>query len=85
MSEEIIRQTIERAVEQAYQEWAREHPSLSQVIDRLTLTQRTVESLRESEAYQQALTAYHRSLSESGLFAQLLDTVKPLLTTLLTG
>jgi len=85
MSDEIVRQTVARAVQRAYEEWQQEHPSLAAVIDRITLTERAVESLRDSPEYHQAVAAYHRGLSEADLLNRLIDLAGPMLAAILAG
>lgn len=85
MTDELVQQTVARSVQRAYDDWAVEHPSLAAVIDRITLTQRAVESLRDSEEYREAVAAYHRGLSEADLLARLTELAGPILTAILTG
>jgi histidinol-phosphate/aromatic aminotransferase/cobyric acid decarboxylase-like protein len=85
MTDEIVQQTIVSAVQKAYDAWAIEHPSLAAVIDRIALTQQTVESLRESEQYREALRAYHEGLSELDFLKKLTELATPIITALLAG
>ncbi len=80
-----VQQLVAQAVGQAYDAWAAQHPSLAAVIDRIVLTQRTVESLRESAEYQQAVDAFHRDQNELGLLKQLIDLATPFLAGLLAA
>jgi hypothetical protein len=73
MSDETVRQAVERAVGQAFDGWAAKHPALAGAIDRLTLTDLAATSLRDSDEYRQAVAAYHRGMSESDLAGRLLD------------
>ena len=77
MPNDIVRELVVRAVQQAFDAWAIEHPSLSGVIDRIELTQQAAESLRNSEAYRAAVEAYHRSRGELDLLNRLLDLAAP--------
>jgi len=85
MSDELVRQTVARAVAKAYDQWAAEHPSLATVIDRITLTANVVQSLRDSDEYRQAVTAYHRGMSELDLLDRLVELAAPMLATILTA
>ena len=55
MENEQIQQLVVRAVQQAYDAWAMEHPSLAAVIDRITLTEQATESLRNSPQFAEAM------------------------------
>ncbi len=85
MKDDVVRQTVAHAVEQAYDKWAIEHPSLAAVIDRVTLAQSTTESIRNSKEYREAVAAYHQGLSEADLFHKLTELAGPILTALLAG
>ena len=85
MTDELVEQTIARAAEQAYDQWAAEHPSLAAVIDRIELTVRVAESLRESEQYVAAVEAYHRSRGEQDLLSRLLELAGPIVQAILAG
>ena len=85
MPDENVQQLVVRAVQQAYDAWAVEHPSLASVIDRIELTQQSVESLRQSQAYRDAVEAYHQSQGELQLLNRLLDLAGPILTGILAG
>ena len=77
MSDAIVHKAIADAVGQAYESWAAEHPSLAAVIDRISLTDRAVESLRQSAEYRQAVSDYHRGLNELTLLNQLVELAGP--------
>jgi hypothetical protein len=83
MASELIEQLIVRAVERAYDAWAGEHPNLAAVIDRITVTQQTAQSLRASEDYRNAVADFHRGMAEADLINRLIDLASPLLTALL--
>ena len=85
MSEQTVQSTVEQAVGQAFDRWSAEHPSLAAVIDHITLTERAVESLRDSDEYRQAVAAYHRGMSETDLLNKLLDLAGPVISSLLAG
>ena len=85
MTDEIVQQTVVRAVQRAYEEWQQEHPSLAAVIDRITLTERAVESLRDSPEYRQAVAAYNRGLGEADLLNRLMDLAGPVIAAILAG
>jgi len=76
---------VAEAVQQAFDDWAGEHPTLASVISRTNLTIQTVSRLRESDEYRRALEDYHRSGDETGLLNRLVDLAGPILTTLLAG
>lgn len=79
----LIHQTIQDATRQAWRDWACEHPSLANVIDRLAVTTRTAEKLRQSPEYHRALADYHRSRNEMNLFNRLVALAGPLIPTML--
>lgn len=79
MAQDEIESAVSKAVAQAYEAWAVEHPSLAAVIDRTKLTHQTVESLRSSPQYQQAIEGYYQGLNELNLANQLLDLAVPIL------
>jgi hypothetical protein len=79
MVQEKINEIVAAAVGKEFDDWAAEHPSLAAVIDRVRLTEQTVESLRDTDAYQQAIAAYHRDECELDLLAQLAELAGPIL------
>ena len=85
MANDDVEPIIVRAVQQAYDNWAVEHPSLAAVIDRIELTQQTVESLRDSQAFRDAVEAYHNSCGELELLNRLIDLAGPIITAILAG
>lgn len=85
MANELVEQIVVSAVQQAYDAWALEHPTLASVIDRIELTQQTLESLRQSQEYRQAIEAYHRSRGEMELLNRLIDLAGPLVRTVLSS
>ena len=85
MSDDTVQQAVAQAVGQAFDLWAVEHPSLAAVIDRITLTQRAAESLRDSDEFRQAVAAYHQGLCEADLLNKLLDLAGPIISRLLAG
>ena len=80
-----IEALVEQAVKQAYATWSASHPSLAAVLNRLALQERTATSLRESDAYHQAIDAYQDARNETKLLGQLLDLAGTILPTLLAG
>jgi hypothetical protein len=84
LTEQKINELIVRAVQRAFDDWATEHPALADVIDRITLTQRTVESLRSSDAYEQAMATYTAESLETQLLGRLVNLAGPLVRSLLT-
>ena len=85
MTSEIVEQAIVRAVSQAYDDWSVEHPSLSAVIDSIAVTERTCESLRESQEFRRAVEAYHHSRSELELLDRLTELAGPIVRGLLAS
>ena len=85
MANENVEQVIVRAVQRAYDAWAAEHPSLAAVIDRITLTERSVESLRGSPEFREAVEVYHASRNELDLLNRLIDLAGPVLAAILAG
>ncbi len=79
MDDERIKEIVAAAVERRFDQWADEHPSLASVIDRIRLTDRAVESLRQSDQYRRAIEAYHRDLNDMNLLTQLVDLAGPIL------
>lgn len=78
MADEIVTQTVARAVQQAYEDWAVEHPSLADVINRITVTGRAVESLRNGEDFRRAVAAYHQGRNELELLNRLIELAGPI-------
>ena len=85
MTDDTVQQIVSKAVQQAYEDWAAEHPGLAGVIDGIVLTQRTVESLRDSEQYRDAMEEYQQARIESNLFNRILTLAGPILQTILAG
>lgn len=83
MASEIVEQSVVRAVQQAYEAWSAQHPSLASVIDRITLTEQAVESLRDSQEFRQAIDAYHRSGGELELLDRLVELAGPVVGSIL--
>lgn len=85
MANETVQQTVVRAVQQAYDAWAAEHPSLAAVIDRIELTNHAVESLRDTEDYRKAVAAYQTGMNELDLINKLIDLAGPIIQSILAG
>ena len=83
MADEIVQQALVRSIQKAYDEWAGRHPSLAAVIDRISLTQRAVDSLRDSEKYLSAVQAYHESKNEFELLEKLTALAGPVIQVIL--
>jgi len=79
MADETVEKAIVSAVERAYDDWAAEHPSLAAVIDRISLTDTTVSSLRETPEYAAAVAAFHQSRGELELLNQLTELAAPII------
>ena len=83
MASERIEHLVTQAVQQAYDVWAAQHPSLAAVIDRIALTEQAAQSLRTSADYRKAVADFHRGLAEVDLLNRLLDLVAPIIAGLL--
>ncbi len=79
MNDKKVTELVAAAVGEKFDEWALRHPSLAAVIDRISLTERTVESLRDSAEYRDAVAAYHRDMNELGFLARVADLAGPIL------
>ena len=79
MNETKVTELVAAAVGQEFDEWALQHPSLAAVIDRISLTERTVQSLRDSAEYRDAVAAYHQDMNELAFLAQIADLAGPIL------
>jgi hypothetical protein len=79
MANELIEQAVARAVQQTYDAWAAQHPSLAAVIDRIALTTQAAQSIRDSAEYKQAVADFHQGLAETDLLNRLLDLAGPIL------
>ncbi len=73
MNDNVVPETLARAVGQAYEEWSVEHPSLAAVIDRTRLSGMAVDRLRETAEFRRAVASYYRNRSEVELLDQLLS------------
>ncbi|MBS3734471.1 MAG: hypothetical protein KGY99_06040 [Phycisphaerae bacterium] len=73
MTSDLVRHAVEQAVGEAFDAWAAEHPSLAAVIDRIAVTDRSVASLRKTDAYRRAVAAFYRDRSELDLVGRLTD------------
>ncbi len=76
---QTIQSAVQQATQQAYGEWATAHPSLASVIDRVVLTERTAESIRQSSEFKQALAGFYESQNELDLVNKLIDLAGPIL------
>jgi len=85
MTDERVKEIVSQAVGQAFEQWAGAHPSLAAVIDRMMVTSRVVESLRDSEEYRSAIAAYRRRRAEADVLTRLTELATPLLTAILGG
>jgi len=79
VNDKKVTELVAAAVGQRFDEWARQHPSLAAVIDRISLTERTVQSLRDSAEYRDAVAAYHQDMNELAFLAQIADLAGPIL------
>ena len=84
-NEQKVNELVVRAVQRAFDAWAAEHPSLAEVIDRITLTQRAIESVRASEAFGQAVAHYEAESLEASLLGSLVDIARPLIAGILAA
>ncbi|MCD4823577.1 MAG: hypothetical protein K8S55_03150 [Phycisphaerae bacterium] len=83
MPNEIVKNAVNKATRQAYDDWAVAHPSLAAVIDQVSITERAAESLRNSAQYKQAVAAYHQSRNEADLLNQLANIAGPVIQSIL--
>lgn len=83
MTQERIEELVAQAVNKAYDAWAVEHPTLASLIDQINLTTQTVQRLRESPEYRDAVTAYRQSDDELDFLNNLLNLAVPVLTSIL--
>ncbi len=81
--EGTIEEALTNAVDEAFDDWASEHPSMANVIERIKITEPLATSLRKSPQYKAAAAAYHRSSLELELAGRLLDLAKTFLPALL--
>ena len=79
MNDKKVTELVAAAVGQRFDEWARRHPSLAAVIDRISLTERTVQSLRDSAEYRDDVAAYLQDMYELAFLAQIADLAGPIL------
>jgi len=79
VSPKTVNALVAAAVGQRFDAWTAEHPSLAAVIDRISLTDRTVESLRQTPAYRQAVDAYHRDHNQLTFLTRLTELAGPIL------
>jgi hypothetical protein len=80
-----VAELIAVAVGKSFDAWAVEHPSLSRLVDRTSVEQMTVESLRETPAYQAAVEAYVQARVEIDLLNKLVELAAPIVLGLLAG
>jgi hypothetical protein len=85
MTIENVQQIAVRAVQQAYDAWAEEHPSLASVIDRIELTQQALESLQPSQTHRDAVDAYYKAGDTPELLRRLIELAKPIIAGILAG
>jgi hypothetical protein len=74
---------VEKAIGQAFDAWAAQHPSLAGVIDRLELSDRTVDRLRNTPEYKAAEEEYVQARIEADFLNKVLDLAKQVLPLLL--
>lgn len=85
MENEQVQQLVVRAVQQSYDDWAVEHPSLAGVIDRISLTEQSVERLRNSPEFSEAMESYHGASVELRLLDRLIELAGPVVSAILAG
>jgi ABC-type proline/glycine betaine transport system substrate-binding protein len=83
--EQKINELAANAVAQAWDSWAAEHPNLARFIDRVTVTDRTVESLRNSDEYKKAVQGFHDANNDLDFLNKIIDLAGPILLALLAA
>lgn len=78
-----LRAALETATSQAYETWAKQHPSLARFIDRITIMESITTRLRDTDEYRQAIADYHEGKDELDLLQQLITIAGPLVGKLL--
>jgi hypothetical protein len=78
-----LRAALETATSQAYETWAKQHPSVARFLDRITVLENIATRLRDSDEYRQAVAGYHEGKNELDLLQQLITLAGPLIGKLL--
>ncbi len=76
MTQTMLRDLVERELEQSWEIWAAAHPNLAAEIGRTALSQQAVTSLRDDPEFQAALTAAGLDEAKLAAAARVLDLVK---------
>lgn len=84
LNEQTLNELVVRAVQRAFDAWAAEHPTLAEMIDRITLTRRVIESVRASDEFRQAIAHSQAESLEASLLTTLIDIARPLVVGILT-
>ena len=74
-----VKEITEQAVGQAFDAWAAQHPSLAGVLDRIELTDRVVDRLRDSPEYKAAVESYVQGRVEIDLLGSVVKLAGQLL------
>ena len=80
---QTIQDIVARAVGEAYDAWAKQHPSLAAVIDRMALSELAAQSLRQSPEFKAAVEEFGHSSVELDLVNKVIDLVGPILMSIL--
>jgi hypothetical protein len=74
-----VKEITENAIGQAFDAWAAQHPSLAGVLDRIELTDRVVDRLRDSPEYKAAVESYVQGRVEIDLLGSVVKLAGQLL------
>ena len=83
MTNQKMVELVEQAVEKAWDQWALEHPSLAEAINASGIREQVAVTIRDSQAFKDALEHYKQSGNQLGLLAQVIELAKPLIASLL--
>jgi hypothetical protein len=76
MTQTMLRDLVERELDQSWESWAAEHPNLAAEIGRTTLMNQTIASLRDDPEFQSALSAAGLDEAKLAAAGRVLDLVK---------
>jgi hypothetical protein len=76
MTQTMLRDLVERELDQSWESWAAQHPNLAAAIGRTTLSQQAVDALRDDPEFQSALTAAGLDEAKLAAAARVLEMIK---------